>query len=332
MKLLDICIPIRGDSDRVGVTLEHLIQEEILEVAHLCISENQLDSGFGSAAQELGIPPEAFTLSRSTDELSFPENLARSGHLGSSPFLTFCGAGDLVRSSVIDLVLLMEKHPQTCIATGEFDLYTDRRREMLSAAKPRQLQSDRGDEYMEDVANQTHWLFASSLASIGGWVMRRPYFELALLQTSPMWEESRFPMRIWALPSLQDGRVINYTQKIYSSRLELDSSRQTNSMYEDTRWCTEVSQAAADIVPLIADDIHNIETNQIDGNILSFLSFGSKPVAQRAISLLDDRSRRLFWTLVIQVLGSRPMRLLTQKLILQYRLVQPNRLRRQRGR
>ena len=331
MKMLDICIPIRGDSDRVGVTLEYLVREEILDKVHLCVSENQLDSGFLSAAQELGIPPESFTLSRSTDQLSFPENLARSGCLGSSPFLTFCGAGDLVKSAVIDLVGLLREHPETSVATGNFNLYHPHEREVFSASKQRQLRPDRGEDCLENIENRTLWLFASSLSSIGGWVMRRPYFEQTLEETSPMWERSRFPMRIWTLPSLTEGRVLNYAGNTFSSRLELDSSRQTNAIYLDTRWCREVSQAATHIAPTIAGDIHEQETGQIEGNIVSFLAFGSKSTAQEAISLLTSRRRRLFWLLVIQALGWQPMRRVTRSLILRYRSLKLIRFRRRRA-
>jgi hypothetical protein len=330
MTILDICIPIRGDADRVTITLEYLVHEDILDKVRLCVSENRLDSGFRSAAQKLGIPLETITFSRSAEELSFPENLARSGCLGSSPFLTFCGAGDLVKSSVLDLVHLMGKDPSTLVATGGFDLYDPRQGELSNIGRRRQLQASRGLNRIENIEDRALWLFDSSLSSIGGWVMRREYFEQCLLQTSPMWEEARFPMRIWALPSLREGRILNYAENIFSSRLEFDSDRQTNALYQDTRWCREVSQAASHVAPCIAEDIYSIETSQIEGNILSFLSFGSKPTAQRAVTLLTRRSHRLFWSLIIQTLGWCPIRQATRHLTLRYRSLQLVRRRRRR--
>ena len=320
--LLDVCIPVLGDSERLRISLERMHDAGMMEEAHFCISENYSDSRALSTLQELGILSGGFSVARTMTRITFAENLASSGSLGRSPFLTFCGAGDVVGHRVFEIVDFLDSHPDIDVVTGVFDLQLDPRfLHDADSASTQKRSVDSADHQFLLVEDKVGWLLNGSLSSIGSWVMRRSYFERAVAETAGLWEHSRFPMRIWTIPYLLNGEVFHYSGTVFISQLELASDRQTNAIYGGVDWCTELSAAAQRISPSLVGEICRAEKSQIRGNILSFLAFGSKNAAQHAVEMLEEETERMKWRVVVSLLGWNPLRTLLRSLIRLQRLV-----------
>jgi len=280
MKSVDVCIPVLNDLE-IAYSLQSIIDSGFADSVVVCISDNASENDLESIVKNYASQLE-IVYSKSEIRISFEMNLLRSAQLGTSEFITFCGAGDeYMGHGLMDDVRILEENNEFSLS-GSAQLIKN-----LGVVRRIAYGFDPLADF--DVINEAvllDWIFNGPLSGIGGWVVRRFDLSQAVNLVGTKIEGTKFPQIIFALFLPRSGKVIQTNSTWYISTYEMKRSRMRNSIYENVDWI-ELMMGISTELPNF-DRIRSYLHKLVTANFVGFKAFGNQETLRRSKCLATN--------------------------------------------
>ena len=290
-KLIDICIPVLNDLE-IRNTLDSILSCGLSEISTICISDNMSENPIEQVVSKFSDKLD-IRYFRTGKRLSFEKNFIQSGLIGSSKFITFCGAGDVLIGRDLQKEIQLLNDDESVALLGSHQLISAGKKivQIKQRYDPevsvRQISKD---EYVD-------WVFNGPLSGIGSWIIRRTEFQNSATSSEMLIDGTSFPQMILGLYLSEEQKVVQTSRQWYVGTYELDKSRMKNRIYQDVEWLSKICEATPATIDKQQIDLTVSRT--IRANIVGFKAFGGREILRSAMSMNNGKEKESRFFLII---------------------------------
>jgi glycosyltransferase involved in cell wall biosynthesis len=164
MPTITICIPVYNRESTICDAIDSVIQNYGAHAQILVINNASTDD----TSIAIGKYKNQIDYIENNKNIGFAENFKKSIKFARGKYITFLGGDDvLINKDLLRLVEWMERNPFVALVGSDLRIFLDNPNKPTRSAKF----GDREVIYSAGVSALTEWWLASTLASIGGWVV-----------------------------------------------------------------------------------------------------------------------------------------------------------------